>query len=410
MELKLKSSLLLERVLVFIFLLYIEWYKEIWGDKPLILYGSVGLLTGLIAIRLMSQRYLHLNTMPPFLKMYFIYFVYSFSGIFVARNASAMVSSLITFFCFVIVCFDCWYISYLQNDHDWIYKILKCVAIICALQVILRGQPYYNGIMVTTMSSINNPNTLALILLIGMISFVIDFDVEKLSSFITTMLANVMMLYGIILTGSRKCFLAAIPVMVYWLWFYIKVTRKEGKTKRLLFLIAVVILVMAVCFSYYSKYFQSTSIFERLIGLFSEGGTSKRQQLYSDAFTYFKSSPLIGIGFNQYRQWSPYGYYSHSSYAEVLSCGGIIGTLIFFVPLLTCLLRYIKLAIQKKSFDEMYRIRMIALLFACELFIGVGQIFIYDMLHLLVLMLISMEENLFIFECERKSTEQSLSS
>ena len=261
MELKLKSSLLLERVLVFIFLLYIEWYKEIWGDKPLILYVSVGLLTGLIAIRLMSQRYLHLNTMPPFLKMYFIYFVYSFSGIFVARNASAMVSSLITFFCFVIVCFDCWYISYLQNDHDWIYKILKCVAIICALQVILRGQPYYNGIMVTTMSSINNPNTLALILLIGMISFVIDFDVEKLSSFITTMLANVMMLYGIILTGSRKCFLAAIPVMVYWLWFYIKVTRKEGKTKRLLFLIAVVILVMAVCFSYYSKYFQSTSIF-----------------------------------------------------------------------------------------------------------------------------------------------------
>ena len=90
MELKLKSSLLLERVLVFIFLLYIEWYKEIWGEKPLILYVSVGLLTGLIAIRLMSQRYLHLNTMPPFLKMYFIYFVYSFSGIFVARNASAM--------------------------------------------------------------------------------------------------------------------------------------------------------------------------------------------------------------------------------------------------------------------------------------------------------------------------------
>lgn len=410
MKLEITTSFFIERTLLFVFLLYLEWYKEIWGDNPLILYGSVGLLTGLVAIRLMQQRYLHIHTMPAILKMYFIYFAYSFTGIFVARNASAMVSSLITFFCFVIVCFDCWYISYLQNDHDWIYKILKCVAIICALQVILRGQPYYNGIMVTTMSSINNPNTLALILLIGMISFVIDFDVEKLSSFITTMLANVMMLYGIILTGSRKCFLAAIPVMVYWLWFYIKVTRKEGKTKRLLFLIAVVILVMAVCFSYYSKYFQSTSIFERLIGLFSEGGTSKRQQLYSDAFTYFKSSPLIGIGFNQYRQWSPYGYYSHSSYAEVLSCGGIIGTLIFFVPLLTCLLRYIKLAIQKKSFDEMYRIRMIALLFACELFIGVGQIFIYDMLHLLVLMLISMEENLFIFECERKSTEQSLSS
>lgn len=408
MKLEIKSSLLMECTLVFVFLLYLEWYKEIWGDKPLILYGSVGLLTGLVAIRLVRQRYLHLNTMPSFLKMYFIYFVYSFSGILVARNVSAMVSSLITFFCFIIVCFDCWYISYLLDDHNWIYKILKCVAIICALQVILRGQPYYNGVMVTTMSSINNPNTLALILLIGMLSFVIDFNVEKLSSFITTMFANVMMLYGIILTGSRKCFLAAIPVMVYWLWFYIKVTRKEGRTKRMLFLMVVMALGLGVCFSFYRKYFQSTSIFERLLGLFSEGGTSKRQQLYSDAFTYFKSSPLIGIGFNQYRQWSPYGYYSHSSYAEVLSCGGIIGTLVFFVPLLTCLLRYIKLAIQKKPFDEMYRIRMIALMFVCELFIGVGQIFIYDMLHLLVLMLISMEEKMFIYEDKRDTTEQCL--
>lgn len=407
MKLEIKTSFLIECTLVFVFLLYLEWYKEIWGDKPLILYGSVGLLTGLVAIRVMQQRYLNIHTMPASLKMYFIYFAYSFTGIFVARNASAMLSSLITFFCFVIVCFDCWYISYLKNDHNWIYKILKCVAIICALQVILRGQPYYNGIMVTTMSSINNPNTLALILLIGMLSFVIDFDVEKLSSFITTMLANVMMLYGIILTGSRKCFLAAIPVLVYWLWFYIKVTRKEGKTKRLLFLIAVVILVVAVCFSYYSKYFQSMSIFERLTTLFT-GSETKRQHMYDDAITFFLASPVFGIGFNQYRFWSPYNTYSHSSYAEVLSCGGIIGTLIFFVPLLTCLLRYIKLAIQKKSFDEMYRIRMIALLFACELFIGIGQIFIYDMLHLLVLMLISMEEKQFVLEFEMKSTEQNL--
>lgn len=403
-----KSSLLLERVLVFIFLLYIEWYKEIWGNKPIILYGVVGLLTVLVAIRLIRQRYLYLRTMPSFLKMYFIYFVYSFTGIFVARNTSAMVSSLITFFCFVIVCFDCWYISYLLNDHNWIYKILKCVAVICALQVILRGQPYYNGVMVTTMSSINNPNALALILLIGMLSFVIGFNVEKLSSFITTMFANVLMLYGIILTGSRKCFLAAIPVIVYWLWFYIKVTRKEGKTKRLLFLMAFVVLGFGVCFSFYSRYFQSMSIFDRLLGLFQNGGDSTRKQLYADAISFFLTSPVIGIGFHQYRFWSPFGFYSHSSYAEILSCGGIIGTLVFFTPLVTCLLRYMKQIIQKKPFDEMYRVRMIALMYACELFIGIGQIFIYDMIHLLVLMTISMEEKTYSsIEFDGENADQS---
>lgn len=408
MKLGIKTCFLMERTLVFVFLLYLEWYKEIWGDKPIILYGAVGLLTGLVAIRLIRQRYLHLNTMPAFLKMYFIYFVYSFTGIVVARNASAMISSLITFFCFIIVCFDCWYISFLLNDHNWIYKILKCVAVICALQVILLGQPYYNGVIVTTMGSKNNPNTLALILLIGMLSFVIDFKVEKLSDFMISMLANVLLLYGIILTGSRKSFLAAIPAMVYWLWFYIKVTRKEGKTKRLLFLVAVMVLGLGVCISFYNKYFQSTSIFERMLRLFGEGGTSKRTHMYTDAITYFFASPLFGIGFNQYRFWSPYNTYSHSSYAEVLSCGGIVGTLIFFLPLLTCLIRYIKIAFQKRPFNEMYRIRMIALMFVCELFIGIGQIFLYDMLHLLVLMLISMEEKLFTFECERESVEQSL--
>ena len=149
------------------------------------------------------------------------------------------------------------------------------------------------------------------------------------------------------------------------------------------------------------------SIFERLSTLFT-GTETRRKLLYADSLTFFLASPIIGIGFNQYRFWSPYSTYSHSSYAEVLSCGGIIGTLIFFVPLLTCLFRYIKLAFQKKPFDEMYRIRMVALLFACELFIGVGQIFIYEMLHLLVLMLISMEEKQFIFESERKQIEQSL--
>lgn len=407
MKLEIKSSLLIERALVFVFFIYLEWYKEIWGDSPLILYGSVGILSGLVAIRLIRQRYLQLYAMPSILKMYFIYFAYSFIGIFVARNASAMVSSLITFFCFVVVCFDCWYISYLLDDHNWIYKILKCVAVICALQVILCGQPYDNGIIVTTMSSINNPNALALILLIGILSFTIDFRVETLSAFVISLLSNVLLLYGITLTGSRKCFIAAIPVMAYWLYTYVKTTRNEGKTKRLIFTIAIMILGLGLCFSFYGKYFQSMSIYERLSTLFT-GSETRRKLLYADAISFFLASPIIGIGFNQYRFWSPYNTYSHSSYAELLSCGGIIGTLIFFVPLLICMLRYIRMAFQKKAFDEMYRVRMITLLFVCELFIGIGQIFIYDMLHLLVLMLISMEEKQFVIEFEMKSTEQNL--
>ena len=113
--------------------------------------------------------------------------------------------------------------------------------------------------------------------------------------------------------------------------------------------------------------------------------------MYRDAVEYFMASPIIGIGFGQYRLWSPFGYYSHSSYAEILSCGGIIGVLIFFVPIFVCLCSCLKQLRKKQPLEQSYRMKMATLMLFCELFLGLGQIFIYDVFHLLLLTLISIE-------------------
>lgn len=387
-----QNTLLLERFIFAVFILYLEWYKEIWGNVPIVLYGTTALLTGLVGLRMLKERYFCPEWMPYILKMYILYFIYSFTGLVVAKDVSLLMSSIITYGCFVIVCFDCWYISFKIGNHDWIYKTFKYVAVVCALQVIFRGQPYWNGIEVTTMSGTNNPNTLGIILLIGILSFTLTTDNEKITSFMVALCANMAMLYGIILTGSRKCLLAAAVICLLWLVSYTKMMIERNMLKQLLIIFLCVIAVGYFCVSYIDGYFQDSAAFKRLVQLFQEGGTTTRENLYEDAIIFWKTSPLIGIGFRQYQVWSSYGLFSHSSYAEVLACGGIIGILIFYVPLIRCL--YTCTAnVLSKNIDKGYkfRVRMVLLFLLCELFIGVGQIFLYDILHLLAIMLISMD-------------------
>lgn len=371
-----------------------EWFREIWGNQQVVLYGIVALLTGFVIARIVCDLKFNIGAIPPVLKMYIIYFLYSLFGFFVARDHELFVSSLITYGCFVIVCFDCWYISFKMENNNWLYGIFRLVAVVCALQVILAGQPYYNGIIVTTMSKTNNPNALAFVLVIGILAFAIGMNLKKQSAFFITVIAVAMMLYGIVLTGSRKCLLVAVPIVAFWLFTYVTTMRKEHRHKQLLVSMSVIGVAFAICAGYIRSSFTSSAAFERLMQLFSEGGTDTRESLYRDAFEFFETSPIIGIGFNQYRVWSSYGFYSHSSYAEILSCGGIIGVLIFFVPLLNCMRRYLAQAFQRGWSQQMYRIRMVMLILICELFIGIGQIYIYNILHMVVLMLISFEERM----------------
>lgn len=388
---KKSKALIFEQIIAATFFLYMAWYKEVWGDKQVVLYGIAILLTGCVAVRLFYDDRSSAWKMPPLLKMFIAYLIYSLCGVFVAINTDTLISSLVTFGCFIAVCFDCWYISSRRQDISWIYKILKIVALVCTAQVIFFGKSYYNGIKVTTMSAHNNPNTLGLVLVIGILSFSIDMNLKKESAFLLTTAADMLMLYGIVLTGSRKCLLVAIPIILFWMFYYVKAEHKEKRAIKVLVAIAVIAVAAYGVMKYIGREFLNTAAFERLTRLFSEGGTDTRAILYRDALEYFKTSPLIGIGFNQYRQWSPYGYYSHSSYAEILSCGGIIGVLIFFIPLLKCLYICVSRLFRKDTPERMYHMRMVTLALFCELFLGLGQIYIYDIFHMLVLMLISME-------------------
>ena len=97
--------LILAKIFVSCFIVYIAWYKEAFGNVPIILYGTVLLATLFISLDLvLSKKVLPTN---GFINMLLIYGVFSLTtGIFVSTDKNLFFSMMITYFAFVLVCWQ----------------------------------------------------------------------------------------------------------------------------------------------------------------------------------------------------------------------------------------------------------------------------------------------------------------
>ena len=118
----------------------------------------------------------------------------------------------------------------------------------------------------------------------------------------------------------------------------------------------------------------STTILRFLEG--SEQGDSLRLGFYKEAWDHFKTHPVFGIGYNQFRVYNAGGYYSHSTYAEILADGGVVGIILFFAPHIWCVLNLIKIA--KKyagnSFYEMKNALLLLIYMISSLLLAAGMV------------------------------------
>ena len=179
-------------------------------------------------------------------------------------------------------------------------------------------------------------------------------------------------------------------------------SKIKGKiTKKKLTIYLTIIISACLAYFYVINNYINSSSFIRLQKLFSDGGTSVRLELYRLAIEYWKTSPLFGIGLDQYKILCPYGFFSHSTYAELLSCTGIFGITIFFFPIISLILKLLKDFYIKKKIS--YTSKIVLLMILIELFIGVGQVFTFSFEHLLILFCIS-----YLGERELKKTNERI--
>ena len=179
--------------------------------------------------------------------------------------------------------------------------------------------------------------------------------------------------------------------LIGWVINYVVYTRKSGYRfhtrgwKGFLQNVALAAGIVAALLYLTSSAFTSTSMVSKLLQLFARGGvaSNERTVLYEQALVFFSQHPIFGVGFRQYEVLYELHLYSHSTYAEILSCNGIVGALIFFLPIgwLT-----VKTALRAFARTDVYSYmyRMLLLILGIELFVAATQVVIYDLSHMTV--------------------------
>ncbi len=376
-----------EEALTSLFLIYLIWYKEAYSSSNVILYGSVILLTATVFYDAVRTGYARKIRIVNVMAMYGRVLVYSLiTGLFIAIDMDSFLNYIMRLATFTILCADCIFISRKEGSTDWILNIFAVCAILCALQAALFGVSY-NGGATITMSHHNNPNKIGLTMVLGAIALL--YNKEKFNKRLLLNLPLLLLFFYVVMrSGSRKSFLCIGAISALWAIDYFQSEFSRKLSGKKFFLMTFSAILIAFGTYYIITSYGNTALAQRMTRLTGELESGRRIDLYQEAIELWLNHPLFGIGYGQFAQYSRFHYYSHSTYAEILSCTGIIGTILFFNPLAAEFIKCVRLCFGKRSFrdrEKQYTARMLLLIFLIELFLASVMILIYEIDHMLII-------------------------
>ncbi len=183
-----------------------------------------------------------------------------------------------------------------------------------------------------------DPNNQAAFLLIGLTIALYNLIIQgkyRLLS-VATIAINALSLFS---TGSRGGFVGLVSIVILLLIISMKGKKIGNKIKF-------VFLLMLVCIAlYFIAYkFLPENIFERLFNFSSYEGGSDRDVIWENGWKLFTSDLhfLFGAGWGAYYGYNGFYDAMHNTFLSMLCDIGIVGFLIFFVPIFRIGFRLIK--------------------------------------------------------------------
>lgn len=168
----------------------------------------------------------------------------------------------------------------------------------------------------------------------------------------------------VLFSGSRKALIAVVAGVIL-----LNTIGLQDK-RRIIISIAIVgaALVIGYQFIMHNEVLYATigRRIETMIDVLFYGGSEAhsinlRERYIQVAWGLIKQHPLLGIGLGAFPYVSGIGVYSHCDYTEVACSYGLIGALIYYLPLLTQTVRYSVLR-RKDDKDYMFLIMQFVLL------------------------------------------------
>lgn len=269
------------------------------------------------------------------LKITSIFWV-SFNQI-VQQHFISQIGMVALFIVMTIVCFDSEFIDTIINSLLYSSSIL---GVLC----LFFSKPFI-GVATRQVLTIRgaqmDPNNQAAFLVVAITISLYYFMNRKCKAGYYFVLTGIILvnIYAMFLTGSRGGLVSLILIILILALLSEKSSKLVSKHTFINFVVIALILTIAF---FLAKAYLPERIFERLFNIYGYEGGSERINIWGNAARIFLANPLFGGGWGSY--WGYNGYYSavHNTFISIIVDGGIIGFILFFIPVIYIILNSLK--------------------------------------------------------------------
>ncbi|MEF3309008.1 O-antigen ligase family protein [Paenibacillus sp. GYB004] len=366
----------LSKTFYILFIFYTVWFQLFFHpihNAPLMI--GMGMIGCLLLHKMNAKKRLSFFvTKPVFIWLIFLFYIF-ITGYFVAFNKSLLITSALTYFQTLIMMIYILDVAKNEGSSSFFVKSFALLSIFYSITLLFWGYKMDGRVMLSPSSNANSDGT---VLQYGIFCLLVLMDLRKPYKFIISYAAIGMLLYAIVLTGSRKSFLFTVILILLWLCIILKYHWKFSSLKKKTLFLTLIAATLIVGVIEFVPVFFDSALYIRLTEGLGYQGDQNRKEMYITALDYFKSNPLLGIGFNQFRVLSPWGTYSHSTYAEIISTTGIIGPILYFIPYLIIMYNIFLVYRYNKQTLIASQAILYLVLMILMLFLATGVILFYD--------------------------------
>ncbi len=305
-----------------------------------ILYTIVGILTIIISGKLNLNR--------VFLKWYIPFFIWAFLSRFWASSFEHATDGL-DIYIVIFITFSI--LSLLVTNMTKVYQVIKIIMLSLITMFINLLISLDWSLLFDVRLGLDNINTnwnandigFKLAIFVFMSVFLVRKN--QLSKTFSLLFFNLIIIFFIILTGSRM----AIITITLILLFYFSFDKRKSiyyVISGFFFIIVGYFFIMNIPFFYNNIGYRFEGI---LTGDSVEGSFIGRSKMIELGIEWFKERPFIGYGLDNYRALSPFKTYSHNTYIELLVNLGLLGLILYYKLYFNLIINSIKM-LENKNF------------------------------------------------------------
>lgn len=311
-------------VLLFPFIVGLMTLSRMAGlSKIVILYGV--LVTGMFSVYFIYRKL----TLLPEVIIYFVWVIWSLSGLFIAIDKELYSAKLLTVIQSGFLLFLISGIISLRKNISMVMLAIIVGGLIVLLSSFYTGEfseAGESGTRTRAAGITGNANGFAYTLMFTVYAVFYFWDRKhEIVWRITLACILALSALGIVFSGSRTGMIGFLAFLLFW-WVFCSRKRLQ---KHPIKLYLIVIAFSFVMYRFIDYVFSSTLLGHRMQH-FQSTSNQLRWEFYLDGLDMLMHNLIFGVGLDNFRVVSGQYTYSHSNYIEIASTTGIVGALLFY--------------------------------------------------------------------------------